>query len=90
MPEQLPPDYAWKACAFALLLDRETRDRPLLHRPIQATRSDPALSATDFPARNPAMAALPLFQALQQATSGQQQISLSVGQRPWLIDVVMP
>jgi len=90
MPEQLLPDYAWKACAFALLLDRETRDRPLLHRPIQATGSDPALPATDFPARNPAMAALPLFQVLQQASSGQQQITLSAGTRPWRVDMVMP
>ena len=90
MPEQLLPDYAWKACAFALLLDREIRDRPLLHRPIQTTGSDPALPVTDFPARNPAMAALPLFQLLQQASSGQQQITLSTGTRPWRVDMVMP
>ena len=90
MPEQLLPDYRWKACAFALVLDRETHDRPLLHRPFQASGADPALPEIDFPAHNPAMAALPLFQALQQADSGQQQITLSAGQRPWLIDVVMP
>jgi len=90
MPEQLLPDYNWKACAFALVLDRETRDRPLIHRPIQATVPDPALPDIDFPARNPAMAALPLFQLLQQTTRGQQQIALSSGNRPWLIDLVMP
>ena len=88
MPEQLLPDYRWKACAFALVLDRETRDRPLLHRPIQANKA--SLSDIDFPARNPAMAALPLFQTLQQGNRGEQQITLSAGQRPWLINVIMP
>jgi len=88
MPEQLLPDYRWKACAFALVLDRETRDCPLLHRPIQANKA--TLPDIDFPAHNPAMAALPLFQTLQQGNSGEQQLTLSAGQRPWLIDVVMP
>ena len=90
MPEQLLPDYHWKACAFALVLDRDTRDRPQLHRPFQASVTDPALSITDFPARNPAMAALPLFQTLRQGNSGEQQITLSAGTRPWLIDVLIP
>jgi hypothetical protein len=90
MPEQLLPDYTWKACAFALLLDREVHDHPLIHRPIQATVPDPARPITDFSVNNPAMAALPLFQALQQATSGQQQITLSSGARPWLVDMVIP
>lgn len=90
MPEQLLPDYTWKACAFALLLDHETHDHPLIHRPIQATAPDPAQPITDFSVSNPAMAALPLFQTLQQATSGQQQITLSSGERPWLVDMVMP
>jgi hypothetical protein len=88
MPEQLLPDYRWKACAFALVLDRDTRDRPLIHRPIQANNAP--LPDDDFPARNPAMAALPLFQTLQQGSSGEQQLTLSTGTRPWLIDVVMP
>jgi hypothetical protein len=43
-----------------------------------------------FPARNPAMACLPLFQVLQQAASGAQQIALSAGSRPWLVNLVMP
>jgi hypothetical protein len=88
MPEQLLPDYRWKACAFALVLDRDTRDRPRLHRPIQTNNA--TLPDIDFTARNPAMAALPLFQTLQQGNSGKQQITLSAGKRPWLIDVVMP
>ena len=88
MPEQLLPDYRWKACAFALVLDRDTRDRPLLHRPIQSDNA--ALPEGEFAARNPAMAALPLFRTLQQGNSGEQQITLSAGQRPWLLDVVMP
>ena len=90
LPEQLLPDYAWKACAFALVLDRDARDRPRLQRPVQATAPDPALPAIDFPAHNPAMAALPLFQALQQAGSGRQQIALSPGPRPWQTDLLMP
>jgi len=90
MPEQLLPDYRWKACAFALVLDREARDRPLIHQPVQASVSDPALAETDFPARSPAMAALPLFQLLQGATRGRRQIALSSGKRPWLVDMVMP
>jgi len=88
MPEQLLPDYRWNACAFALVLGRDTRDHPLLHRPIQANNA--ALPDIDFPARNPAMAALPLFQTLRQGNSGEQQITLSAGTRPWLINVVMP
>ena len=88
MPQQLLPDYRWKTCAFALVLDRETRDCPLIHRPIQT--SNAALPEIDFTARNPAMAALPLFQTLQQGNSGEQQLTLSGGQRPWLIDVIMP
>ena len=90
MPEQLLPDYTWKACAFALVLDREARNRPLIHRPVQATDPNPALPVTDFPTHNPAMAALPLFRALQQAGSGQQNICLSPGERPWHSDLVMP
>lgn len=90
MPEQLLPDYTWKACAFALVLDREARDRPLIHRPVQATDPDPALPVTDFPTHNPAMAALPLFRSLQQARSGQQNICLSPGEHPWRSDVFMP
>lgn len=90
MPAQLLPDYAWETCAFALLLDRDACDSPLLHRPWQASVPDPALSIIDFPARNPAMAGLPLFRALQQAVSGTQQITLSPGTRPWLVDMVMP
>jgi hypothetical protein len=90
MPEQLLPDYTWKACAFALVLDRDARDYPLLHRPFQASAATPARPVTDFPASNPAMAALPLLQTLQQASSGRQQITLSSGTRPWLIDMVMP
>jgi hypothetical protein len=88
MPEQLLPDYDWKACAFALVLDRDTHDRPRLHRPIQANNA--ALPEIDFPAHNPAMAALPLFRTLQQGNRGEQQITLSGGARPWLIDMVMP
>jgi hypothetical protein len=90
MPAQLLPDYTWKACAFALVLDRDARDRPLLHRPFQANVPDPTLPGTGFSERNPAMAALPLFQILQQAASGQQQITLSSGPRPWRIDMEMP
>jgi hypothetical protein len=90
MPEQLLPDYSWKACAFALVLDRDARDYPLLHRPFQATVPDPARPVTNFSVSNPAMAALPLFQTLRQTTSGQQQITLSSGTRPWLVDMVMP
>jgi len=90
MPEQLLPDYTWKACAFALVLDRDARDHPLLHRPLQKTVPDPARPVTDFPVSNPAMAALPLFQTLQQASSGQQQITLSPGTQPWLAEMVMP
>lgn len=90
MPGQLLPDYTWKACAFALVLGRDARDHPLLHRPFQTTVPDPARPVTDFSVSNPAMAALPLFQTLQQATSGQQQITLSPGTRPWLVDMVMP
>ena len=90
MPAQLLPDYAWKTCAFALVLDRGNRDRPLLHRPFQPTATNPDLPATMFPAHNPAMACLPLFQALQQGGSGEQQIVLSAGTRPWLVDMVIP
>lgn len=90
MPEQLLPDYTWKACAFALVLVRNARSHPLLHRPFQATVPDPARPVANFSVHNPAMAALPLFQTLQQATSGQQQITLSSGTRPWLVDMVMP
>jgi hypothetical protein len=90
MPEQLLPDYTWKACAFALVLDRDVRNHPLVHRPFQATVPDSAWPITDFSVSNPAMAALPLFQALQQATSSQQQITLSSGARPWLVDIVIP
>jgi hypothetical protein len=90
MPKQLLPDYAWKACAFSLVLSRNARECPLLHRPFQATEPDPALPVTDFSVSNPAMAALPLFQALHQSSSGQQQIVLSSGTRPWLTEVVMP
>jgi hypothetical protein len=90
LPEQLLPDYTWKTCAFALVLDRDTRKHPLIHRPFQATVPDPARPVTDFAVNNPAMAALPLFQTLQQATGGQQQITLSSGTRPWLVDMVTP
>ncbi len=90
MPVQLLPDYDWKSCAFALLLDRDACDQPLLHRPFQATVPDPALPDPEFSERNPAMAALPLFRALQQAASGQQQITLSSGPRPWRLDMKMP
>jgi len=90
MPVQLLPDYAWKTCAFALVLDCEARDCPLLHRPFQPSVPDATLSVTDFPAQNPAMAALPLFKVLQQAASGRQQITLSSGPRPWLVDMLMP
>ena len=90
MPVQLLPDYAWKTCAFALVLDRDARNRPLLHRPYQPTVPDPALSITDFPARNPAMAGLPLFHALQETASGQQQLTLSNGTRPWIVNLVLP
>ena len=90
MPAQLLPGYTWKACAFALVLHRDTRKHPLVHRPFQANVPDPARPVTDFSVINPAMAALPLFQALQQATGGQQQITLSSGTRPWLVDMVMP
>jgi hypothetical protein len=90
MPEYLLPDYTWKACAFALVLGRVARDHPQLHRPFQATVSDPARSDTDFSVSNPAMATLPLFQMLQRAASGPQQITLSSGARPWLVDMIMP
>jgi hypothetical protein len=90
LPAQLLPDDAWKTVAFALVLDRDARNQPLLQRPYQPTRPDPEQSAMAFPARNPAMACLPLFQVLQQAASGAQQIALSAGSRPWLVNLVMP
>lgn len=90
MPVQLLPDYNWKSCAFALVLDRDPADRPRLHRPFKRTDPDPALATENFPAGNPAMAALPLFQALQERTRGRQQITLSPGTRPWLADLLVP
>ncbi|MEA3412389.1 MAG: beta-ketoacyl synthase chain length factor [Pseudomonadota bacterium] len=92
MPERLLPDYTWKTCAFALVLDRDTRDGPLIHRPFQQTGpdSDPGSSTRDFPLRNPAMAALPLFQALRKTAAGHRQVALSSGARPWRVDVVVP
>jgi hypothetical protein len=90
MPEQLLPDYTWKACAYALVLGRDAHDNPLLHRPFQTIVLDPARPVTNLSVSNPAMAALPLFQTLQQASSGQQQIMLSSGTRPWLTEMVMP
>ena len=90
MPEQLLPDYTWKACAFALVLSRDAHNHPLLYRPVQTSVPGPARPATDFAVSNPAMAAAPLFQTLQQASSGPQQITLSSGTRPWLAEMVMP
>jgi len=90
MPEQLLPSYTWKACAFALVLDRDAHGHPLVHRPFQATVSEPARSVTDFSVSNPAMAALPLFRTLQQASSSRQHVTLSTGTRPWLVEMVMP
>ena len=90
MPAQLLPDYRWKASAFALVLGRDAHDCPSIHRPVQATVPDPTLSDADFPTNNPAMAALPLFQALQQARSGEQTITLSPGKCPWRSNVIMP
>lgn len=90
LPVQLLPDYAWKTCAFALVLAREAHGYPRLHRPFQSTVPDPDRPVMAFPARNPAMACLPLFQALQQAAGGERQIALSPGTRPWLVDMVMP
>ena len=90
MPLHLLPDYAWKTCAFALVLDRDSRDRPLLHQPFQPAVTDPDLPVTEFPARNPAMACLPLFQALRQVGGAKQQVVLSSGTRPWLVEMVMP
>jgi len=90
MPEQLLPDYTWKACAFALVLVRAGHDHPLLHRPRQAIALDPGRPVADFSENNPALAALPLFQALHQAQPGLQPVNLSSGARPWLVDMVIP
>ena len=90
MPVHLLPDYDWKTCAFALVLSRDVRDRPLLQQPFQRDVSNRGPAVSDFRARNPAMTALPLFQALQQTTRGQQQITLSWGPRPWQVDMIMP
>ena len=90
LPVQLLPDYAWQTCAFALVLGQEVHGYPWLHRPFQSTAPDPEMTVMAFPARNPAMACLPLFQALQQATGGKRQIALSPGARPWRVDMVIP
>ncbi|MCP4409483.1 MAG: beta-ketoacyl synthase chain length factor [Gammaproteobacteria bacterium] len=91
MPVKLLPDYGWKNCAFALVLDRDAAaNRPRLHQPFKRTAPDPALSTENFPGDNPAMAAAPLFQAVQESPRGRQQITLSPGTRPWLADLLIP
>jgi len=90
MPVHFLPDYHWQTGAFALVLDRNTGDLPSLHCPFQAQSPDPTVAVTDFPARNPAMACVPLFQALQQADGGAQRLTLSNGPTPWQVTLVMP
>jgi hypothetical protein len=90
LPEQLLPDYDWDACAFALLLERNADGQPQLQRPYQTGMPDPARSDADFRASNPAMAALPLFRLLQQATAGTYQVALSADRQTWLADLLIP
>ena len=100
MPERLLPDYHWHACAFALLLARPARHStplPLLHRPQQATSTSPNsqttsqpanTETTNFPLRNPALAAAPLIRALlQPGDHARQTLALSTGPRPWIVDL---
>jgi hypothetical protein len=90
VPEELLPDYAWTTYACALLLDRHSPNRPRISRPIQATNAAPSTTSSSFSSQNPAMATLPLFRALAQPKSGQQQILLSTGTRPWQVKLIMP
>lgn len=90
MPAQLLPDNSWTTCAFALALDRNERNRPLMGRPYRQSAPEAVPSVEDFRTRNPAMLALPLFRALRKSDAGHWRITLSSGTRPWVVDLELP
>ncbi|MDQ6991759.1 MAG: beta-ketoacyl synthase chain length factor [Mariprofundaceae bacterium] len=81
----LLPDNQWVACATAFVLSSKGRNGLSLHMPYcitDATKSD----QLDDKKHSPALAALPLYDALTQGNSGTIQISPESDQT-WFIEV---
>ncbi len=90
MPEHLLPDYSWEPCAFALVLDANADSCPQIQQPFQPNGFDETPEVIAFEKHSPAMAALPLFQSLQNVTAKGQEVTLSSGTHPWMTCMILP
>ncbi|MDB3945266.1 beta-ketoacyl synthase chain length factor [Gammaproteobacteria bacterium] len=90
IPTKLLPNNNWTTCAFALVLDRNGNDRPLLYQPVQASLPVSTISTPAFAIQNPALACISVFQALQKNESGRHHLNLSGGKKRWVIDLEIP
>ena len=90
MPGDLLPGFDWQAFGFALLLGAPARDLPCVSRPYVQNGGVTRDGPTDLSARTPAMAGLPLLQALHNPASGSYRLPVTTGADGWMIGLELP
>ena len=82
--------FDWQACAFALLLGAPSQGLPLVSRPFVHAEEAAGDESTALSSRTPAMAGLPLLQALRNPVSGRHRLPVTTGDDGWTIELELP
>jgi hypothetical protein len=90
MPAELLPGFDWQACAFALLLGMPSKGLPLVSRPFVSNEVEAANEPASLSSRTPAMAGLPLLQALRNPVAGRQCLPVTTGDDGWTVELELP
>mgnify|MGYP001816463794 FL=1 len=90
MPADLLPGFDWQACAFALLLGTPSQGLPLMSRPFVHAEEATGDGSTALSSRTPAMAGLPLLQALRNPVSGRHRLPVTARDDGWTIELELP
>lgn len=90
MPADLLPEFDWQACAFALLLGAPLEGLPIVSGPFVVDEGNAGDGPASLSSGTPAMAGLPLLQALRNPVTGRHRLPVTTGDDGWTIELELP